>query len=392
MITIPTIAQLYDLILADLQAEYGTSIPTFGKNFLRVVAAVQAGKMKLMYLAIGDLQKNIFVDTATPESAGGTLERFGRVKLNRNPFPAVAGQYTVSVTGTTGSVIPAQQQFKSDDTSTSPGILFILDVAKQLSAPTDTMLLRALTVGLGGRLSIGDTLTAVSPIAGVSSVVTVTVETVEPVAAEDLEDYRRKALDAYRQEPQGGAATDYRLWAADAQGVEQTYPYAKTGASNEINVYVEATTVDSVDGQGTPSAALLQRVSEVIEFDPDVSKPQSERGRRPLGVLEVHVLPVTVRQIDITIPSYANLTAEIQLAIQDALEEMINNIRPFIPACDVIEEKNDILDVNKIISTILISQPGASFGTVQMEVDNFVTSSFQFTLGNIPHLNVVLFT
>lgn len=392
MVTIPTLKQLYDSIIANLEAQYGVSLPAFGKNFLRVLAAVQAAKLKLYYLAIADLQKNIFVDTATSEAGGGTLERFGRIKLNRNPFPAVAAQYVITVTGTVGATIPAQQTFKSDDSSTNPGILYILDVAHQLLAATDTITVRALTAGQTSRQSVGDTMTANAPITNVNSRGTVVSEAVEPEDAEDIEEYREKAIDAYRQEPQGGAATDYRLWAADAQGVEQTYPYAKTGAANEINLHVEATLADSTDGKGTPSASLLTRVQQVVEFDPDVTKPQSERGRRPLGVFDVHYLPVTIRNIEVEIPDFVNLTAAIQTLIEDAVTESINSFRPFVAACDVIEEKNDILDVNKITSVILLTVPGASFGSVVLKVDGTSYSTFTFINGNIPYVAGITFT
>src|ERR1700739_2834525 len=105
MITIPTFSQLYNGILSDLQTQFGVNINPVGKSFLRILASVQAGKFKLYYLAIGNLQKNIFVDTADPEELGGTLQRFGRVKINRNPFQAIAGQYTVRLAGQAGATI-----------------------------------------------------------------------------------------------------------------------------------------------------------------------------------------------------------------------------------------------------------------------------------------------
>lgn len=391
MTAIPTITELYNDILADLQAQYGISIPVFGKNFLRVLAIVQAGKLKLYYLAIANLQKNIFVDTAEQESIGGTLERFGRIKLNRNPFPARAGEYTAEVTGTIGAVIPAQTTFKSNDDSTSPGKLYILDAAYTLIATTDEITIRALETGLDARLEVGDELTATAPIALVNKIATITAETIEPSAAETIEDYREKTLDAYRLEPQGGAGTDYRLWAADAQGVKQTYPYAKTGVVGEINLYVEATIADSTDGKGTPSALLLADVEEVVEFDPDTTRPLSERGRRPLGVFMVHYLAVTVREIDINISGFSGLTSEIQTAITEALETEINLIRPFVASCDILSEKNDILDTNKIIASILNTRPGSVFGTITLEVDGSPYSTFTFVDGNIPYLNSVTF-
>lgn len=391
MITIPTFNELYTSIVSDLETEMTVSIPVFGKVFLRALAMVMAGKLKLYYLTIGLLQKNIFVDTADPESIGGTLERFGRVKLNRSPFAAVAGQYTVTVTGTSGSTIAAQTTFKSDDTSTSPGFLFVLDNAFTLSGSSGSVTLRALTSGLDAKLSTGDTLSATAPIAGVDKTATVTAETVTPLAAETSEEYRATALEAYKLEPQGGAASDYRLWSKDAQGVKQSYAYAKSGAANEINVFVEANLADSVDNKGTPGASILSDVEDVIEFDPDITRPLTERGRRPLGVFAVHVLAITVKEIAVDIAT-SSFTSAQQAAITTALETEVSKMRPYVAACDVLENKNDILDANKLINIILNAVPGSQFGAVTFTIDAVPASTYTFINGNIPHFNGVTFS
>lgn len=390
MTVIPTYIELYNGILSDLETQMQVSVPIFGKNFLRALAVVQAGKLWLYYKAIANVQKNIFIDTAEPESIGGTLERFGRVKLNREPFSARAGEYIVTVTGSIGAIIPAQSTFKSDDTVINSGKLFILDSAFTLVATTDSITIRALEAGNDSKLNIGDTLTATAPIALVDSIVTVSAETIEPSAEENIEDYRDKALDAYRLEPQGGAATDYRLWSADAQGVKQSYPYAKTGVVNEINLFVEATIADSIDGKGTPSALLLTDVEEVVEFDPDTTRPTYERGRRPLGVI-VNFLPVTVLNVDVTINGFVGLTVDIQNAIELSLIDEINLVRPFVAACDILDEKNDILDSNKIISIILNTRPGSVFGAITLNVSGVPYNSYTFINGNIPYVNSINF-
>lgn len=390
MTVIPTYIELYNGVLSDLETQMQVSVPTFGKNFLRALAAVQAGKLWLYYKAIANVQKNIFIDTAEPESIGGTLERFGRVKLNRDPFSARAGEYVVTVTGSIGAVIPAQSTFRSDDTAINSGKLFILDYSYTLVATTDSITIRALEAGNDSKLNIGDTLTATAPIALVDSVVTTSAETIEPSAEENIEDYREKALDAYRLEPQGGAATDYRLWSADAQGVKQSYPYAKTGAVNEINLFIEATVSDSIDGKGTPSALLLTDVEAVVEFDPDATRPTYERGRRPLGVI-VNFLPVTILNVDVTISGFVGLTVDIQNAIELALIDEINLVRPFVAACDILDEKNDILDSNKIISIILNTRPGSVFGAITLNVSGVPYNSYTFINGNIPYVNSINF-
>lgn len=386
MLTIPTLAQLYQNELANLQSQLQVTIPVFGKAYLQGQAAVNAGKLYLYYLAIANLQKNIFPDTAEPEAIGGTLERFGRVKLNRNPFAAVAGQYTCTVTGTATAVIPAGTTFKSDDTSTAPGYLFVLDAAFTFIGTSGTITLRALTAGTDSRLQAADTLSATSPIALVNKTATVTAVAVQPLAAEDIEDYRAKILDAFRLEPQGGSAADYRLWSADAQGVARVYPYAKSGAPNEINLFVEATVADSTDGKGTPGSAILTDVEAVVEFDPDTTKPITERGRRPLGVHQIHFLPITPLTVTVNITGFAGLTAAIQTAVQQAIVDKVNTIRPFVSAADILANKNDILSSNLIIQTILNTQPGSVFGAITITVGGAPAPTYTFTNGDIPYI------
>ena len=390
MITIPTLKQLHTGILSDLETQYSSSISLFGKVFLRALAGTQAAKLKLIYLAIGNLQKNIFVDTADSVEIGGTLERFGVIKLGRLPYKATAGIYTVTVTGTIGGVIPASTTFKSDDTSLNPGYLFVLDNAYTLVATTDTITLRALTAGEESKLNVGDTLTATGPIALVNSSVEVATISTSPLAAETIEAYRTAIINSYRLEAQGGAATDYRIWSADAQGVQKVYPYAKSGAVCEVDLYVEATTADSTDGKGTPTAQLLLDVEAVVNFNPNTSLDLNERGRRPLDVI-VNYLPVTPRSVNLTIASSSFTTAQ-KATLLTALTDVINEIRPFVDSADDLDYKNNILDSNKVIGVIINAIPGASFGAITIEVAGIVYPTYTFALGNIPYLNSITYS
>lgn len=385
MTTIPTISELTAQIKADLEARFGDSIPSFGKNYLRAAIMNQAVRIRTLYLVLANVQKNIFVDTADPESNGGTLERFGRVKLGRDPFPAVASQYQCSVTANIGAVINSSQTFKSNDSALNPGVLFVLDNSVTIVSNPQNIVLRCLTPGTGGQLNIGDLLTATSPIANVTSQVTVNSQNVPPQDAEDIETYRTAAEEAYRLEPQGGAASDYRLWALDAQGVKQTYPFAKSGAAGEINLYVESTT-----GDGTASGALLTAVEAVVELDPDTTKPLSERGRRPLGVLQVHYISITPLTVNIQI-SGGSFTSAQKTLIQNAILQALALVRPFVAGADVIANRNDIFSVNNVISLILSAIPGASFTGVSMTVNGGPVSSYQFLNGNIPLFGTITY-
>lgn len=390
MITIPTISALYTGILNDLTTEYGVYINPFGKAVLRALAAVQAGKLKMYYLVVAALQKNVAPDTCDEE----TLLRFGMIKLGRVPFAAEAAQYELEVTGTIGATIPAGTQFKSDDDSLNPEILYILDIAYVLTATTDYITVRCLTAGIEGKLALLDTLTPTAPIplvdSGPSSA-SVNLEVVQPLAAETTAAYRAVVVQAYRLEPQGGAGTDYRLWAADAQGVARVYPYATSNAQAQINLYVEATIADSVDGKGTPSAQTLLDVEDVINFSPDPTLPTNQNGRRPLNVT-VNYLACNPLDIDITIPNFQDNTTAKQALILAALQAKLDSIRPFIASADILANKNDTLNGNVLAAAVISAVPGAIFGGITFTVATVSQTTYTFMNGEITYLNSITYT
>lgn len=389
---IPTIQELYTDIRSDLSTRLSINIPVFGRVVLNALAMVQAGKLKLFWLAIAMVEKNIFIDTADPESTGGTLERFGRVFLGRERNAAIQGQYTVAVTGTIGAVINAGTLFKSDDTATSPGVLFQLDVQKTLATATDSMTLRALTAGPDARLQTGDTLTATSPLLNVNDQVTITAETVVPTAEETIENYRDEAIRSVQLEPQGGAASDYRLWSDDVPAVRFVFPFATTGQCGQVDLHIEANQADSTDGKGTPSATTLTDVEAVVDFDPDTTRPLSERGRRPVNVV-VNYLAVQPQDVVINVNGVTNIDTDTQAAILADLRTLINDVRPFVAGADSISNRNDVLSVTNIITVIQTALVGnQSFSGVTVTVDgNNVTGSIQFFNGDIPFLQTLNF-
>jgi uncharacterized phage protein gp47/JayE len=390
-VSIPTINDLYTSILSDLKSEIGITNDFFGKVFLIPLAMVQAAKLKLYYLAIANIQRNIFVDLAEPISIGGTLERFGLVKLGRLPFTAKSGSYAVTVTGTIGALIKANTTFKSNDSSLNPAKLFVVDSDHTMVTASDTITVRALEAGLDSQLEINDQMSLTAPIANIDKIATVSSETITPLAAEDVEDYRTKTIEAYQLEPQGGAGSDYRIWSSDAQGVLRVYPYARQGFNNEVIVFVEATVADSTDGKGTPSQAILDDVEAVIEFDPDTTKPLNERGRRPLGVFDVSVVEITVFEVDVIITNYQGLTPEIQTSIDNAIKGFVDSVRPFVSSADVLANQNDIISENKLISVIYAAEPSSVFDSLSLEIDSVPTPSFTLIDGNIGHLNSVAY-
>lgn len=390
MRNIPTIKELEQSIANDLKSKLNLS-DTQLKTVLKAFLVVLAAQFKLEYLYLADIQNNIFPDTADTAENGGTLERLGQIYINRNPNPATIGVFEASVIGVAGSVLRSGLTFKSNEDSKSPGQIFVLDSEYTLTGSSDIIEIRSTKGGLEYSLNVDDELTITEPVLGVDNIITITTITTEPKAAENIEDYRQEILDSIQLEPQGGSKTDYRLWSADAQGVRKVYPYVRSGSAGNVDVYVEATIDDSTDGNGTPSAGLLDDVAEVIEFDPDDTKPLNERGRRPIQAI-VTTIGITTVPVDVQITGLSDNTTAVQNAIIENLKAHLYDIRPYIAGADLARNRNDILYSQRLSSVATDVLESANFFTgFVMQVDGVTENSYQFTLGNIPYLRNITF-
>jgi len=347
---IPSLTELYTDLESDLKNKLNLSEGDL-RFVVDAMASVLSAQFKLVYLYLNDIQNNQFPDTADTAENGGELNRIGQIQLNRQPYPATDGTYTASVVGTAGSVIRAGLTFKSNDDSKSPGNLYITDQEYILIGAGDVITIRSLNAGPEYLLATGNGLTATEPVIGVNQQILVTAVTQNPSAAESEDLYRKNIIDSIRLEAQGGAKTDYRLWASDAQGVERVYPYVKNGAAGVVQVFVEATVIDSLDAHGTPSAGLLTAVESVIEMDPDATLPINERGRRPIQAI-LEVLPIIIKPVDIEIIGLTIDNADVRANIATNLETFLFDVRPFIAGADLLRDKNDILTSVKVQSVI----------------------------------------
>jgi len=306
-------------------------------------------------------------------------------------FPDLTGVFKVSVTGVAGSVLRANLTFKSNEGSLNPGQVYVLDSEYTCSGTADEVKIRSIGAGVGFNLAVGNNLTITEPVIGVDKTVSVSEVLDQPKAGETIELYREAILTAIQLEPQGGSRADYIQWATDAQGVRKVYPYVRDGQPSIVDVYVEATIADSDDRKGTPRATLLTDVEEVLEYDPDITKPDYERGRRPaqsfLDIQAISLVPV-----DITITGLNESTTAIQDTIKASIDNLLYNVRPFIAGADLRRNKNDILYYGKIQSVVTESLTnGNFFNVLTLEVDGNVEVSYEFSLGNIPYLRNLTF-
>lgn len=227
MANIPTIFEINANIANDLKNKLDLSDSGLKKT-LDVFAGVLAAQFKLTYLALSDVQNQLFVDTADTSENGGTLDRWGDIWLGRIRNSSSSGVYEISLDFAENSVLRQNLTFKSNDESFSPSMQYILDEQETLTSSNNTVQIRSLLGGSQVLLEVGDTLTINEPVIGVDQVVTVVAVVEQPLEEESVDDYRSAILQSIQLEPQGGAKTDYRLWASDAQGVKSVYPYVKT--------------------------------------------------------------------------------------------------------------------------------------------------------------------
>ena len=387
---IPTLSELQTALSNDFKSKlniYSDSL----KKTLDAFTAVISAKTKLLYLFLSDVQNNIFPDTADLEQNGGTLERIGRIYLNRNPRPATVGVFEFSVTGVAGSVLRSGLTFLSNEDAKSPGQLFVLDAEYTLTGTDDIIEVRSLGSGTDFALDVNDNLTITEPVLGVNQTVTVSTILEEPLAGEDIEVYRQAILDAIQLEPQGGSKTDYRLWASDAQGVRKVYPYVKNGDTGVVQIYVEGTELDVDGNPKITSNSLLNDVEYVIEFDPDESKPLNERGRKPIQAT-LEMLSIDLVPVDVTITGLSNNVQSVKDAITQNMRAYLSDIRPYIAGADLPRSKNDILYEARLKSVATDVLESSNFFTnFVMNVDGNSVSSYVFELGAVPKLNSVTF-
>lgn len=386
---IPNLTEIRDTIANDLKTKLNLSDSNL-RYVLDAMDSVLAAQFKLVYLYLSDIQNNIFPDTANVEAEGGTLERLGRIYLNRNPRPATSGVFKLSVTGTAGAVLRNSLTFKSNENSKNPNQLYVLDAEYILTGSSDEIEVRSLGGGLDFELNVNDELTITEPVIGVNSLVTVLDVIDAPLASEDIEVYRQNILDAIQLEPQGGSKTDYRLWANDAQGVRKVYPYVKNGEAGTVQVYVESV-LPGEDGNGVPSTSLMNDVDEVVNFDPDETKPINERGRIPIQAT-LEVLPIEPIPVDVEITGLNDNSLSIQSAIQNNLKAFLYNVRPYVAGADLPRTKNDILYSGRLQSVVTDVLDSSNFFTgFIMKVNGNIENSFQFTLGSIPYLRDITY-
>jgi uncharacterized phage protein gp47/JayE len=396
MIIAPTLTELFTAISADFKNRFSISSENDLKRVLTAFATVNAGVLKLYYLALMDVQKNVWPDLADSEEIGGTLERFGRIKLGRDPYPAIQGEYTLTITGIIGATLPIGTQFKSSSESTNPNCLFTTTETVTLLSTTGQVSVLANNSGTDYELAEDDILYTVNPITNITSKAVVSSVDTIPTDDEDMEVYRELVLQAFRLEPNGGSASDYIYWALDVDGIRTVYPYTALGTSGVVSIYAEATVAASTDGHGTPTDALKEALwksdkTGVFELDPDTTQSIYNRGRRQIGLSEISILSITPVPVIITITNLKSQIDTAKTSITEKITDLLYYKRPFISGVGDINDRKDTLYLSDVVVAISEAvETGNTYDSVEATC-NGLALPFQFLNGNIPYLNSIVY-
>ncbi|MCP4570309.1 MAG: hypothetical protein GY841_22235 [FCB group bacterium] len=366
----PTTQGVADNIVSQIEATINQTVPLLPKAFIRVMAKSVAGVQILLYKYAGFSLLQQFVQFASDQQtvANGKvftpLTQWGRLIGVGDPTAATRWEGTteIIVTNQTGSLPDGTALLNAAN-----GVTYTTIGVVTLDAATKSATIRAAgdednNGGRGtiGNLEIGDTVSFINPQANVESDTTVTAETTTGADAEGTEVYRQRIIDRFQQQPQGGAAADYKQWSETVEGIINTYPYR--GDPGEVDVYCEATAASSGSADGFPTASQITEIAAAIEYD-DVGLA----SRRPLTVY-VNVYSISRTAFDVDVVGLAldgGLdTTQLEADITTAVTDYFTAREPFISGLTLSPRKDRLTraEVQGVIQGVVNANNGIMEG------------------------------
>lgn len=362
-LTTPKTEDIKNTIIAQLEAYFNQTIPLLPKSFNRVLAKVLAGVWTIIYKYCGFIFLQIFIKTAINDNTtinGKTVNpllEWGRLIGAGDPTPATNAELLIDVTVTNQTgLLPSNSQLTNDQN----GVTYITLGSALLNAPTVQVTIKAVsdqsgTSGSGviGNLQAGDIVSFANPLPNINRNAVVVSQSVTGADGESTESYRQRVLDRFQKRPQGGAYSDYELWAEEVAGIINAYPY--TGNPGEVDVYVEATVASSGNADGFPTQAQLDVVRASIELDNN-----NLATRRPVNAF-VNVYSITRKSFTVQVTGLdVDNIADVQNQIESAITEYFKNVEPYIVGVSILPRKDRIsrTELSGLVSNIVTANNG----------------------------------
>lgn len=386
-LNIPTTQQTVSDAIANFESELGQTIPLTEQAFVRVLSVIHGFTFTTLYKYATERALQNLALTATGEDLDRIGINYGVIRTT-----AVSTQVQVTLSATTGTVIPINTDFIGDFN----GLRYFTDSEVTAVSGVATLNITCEQPGVAGNLQVGDTLTLVSQISGAGNQASVSTLITTGADRETDDNYRPRVLAALRTTTGGGNSSSYKEWAEEVAGVFQVYPFTLRPGGGTLpgdrTVYVQAET--SVDSDGIAPSSLLAQVRSAININPDTSLSRPPLGL-PDSTLYVESISRTVFETTITgLVVDSGIETQVKADILSALTTYYSTIAPFVVGIDFEPDRNDTI-TNLTVSTVIqgvLSANNASCSQVQFNRQGFgFVSSYTLSPGELGKAGTVTY-
>ncbi len=392
---VPTIEEIYENIIAQLEGAIGTTIPIFPKSFSRVLAKVLAAIFVVGYKFAGWVYLQLFVNSASYDSQtvnGKTfspLIEWGKLIGVGGPKPATRAEAEISViVEEQNGNLEANSLLIKKDT----GVIYSVIATVPLNASSITASVQAVdddqgNLGFGelGNLSAGDQLEFANPLPFINGTATVTNVLVVAADQEEEQTYRERVATRFQRRPQGGARIDYQIWGEEVEGIDLVLPYTGNPSNNQMRLYSRSTT----EPDGIPTATQLEEVKQSVLFD-----DQGLANRAPPGVLvisnPIFRTGVEVEIIGLELAEGSAVTlADVKSKIEAALQDSLLDLEPFILGVSTLPPRDRVSSaaIGGVIYSVTEAN-GAFFGSYVVRIGGAVITTKVLTEGELTKLQL----
>lgn len=383
-----TVDYVYDLLIQSFQEKFNNRLRLLPKSFIVVLAKVCAAIFVVPYKLAGWFYLQLFPDTASFDRVNvlghdlRPLVKLGNLFGVGEPTSGQEWEGVIAaVVALEGQVIMQGAQLKSDKT----GLVYVTSETVTTAGESVNIPVYCSQAGAAGNLEIGDELKFVSPLSGVEQAAAISSVTQAGVDDETEAHYRARVVNRYSNQPQGGALSDYRIWAFDAEGVLQTYPYNGENSPGDVIIYVAGTT--DVYPTRVPGRELCVAVGEACTYDPETG----EANRKPLtAILDpnndgtyLNIRPVSIVTIDLAVTGITGVDpGDFGAAFKSVAETYLLGREPYIRGLSDDNNRTNSVQTNSLIALANSVATGlkAAFGTVEMSIAGDAVESY--TLGS----------
>ena len=301
----PTLPTIRSRVAADIERHSNGDPHSRGSIEFALVNAI-AGASHGLHGLIDFVAKQLFDDTAEMAYLERRASLFGISRI-----AAVVATGNITITGTSGTVIPAGTELESNNEQA-----YLTDAEGTITGGTVDIAVTAVNSGDAGNQAAAAQLTFISPIAGADSTATVAAGgLINGADAETDERLRERFAERKQMPPMGGADADYIAWAKQAS-IDVTRVWVKgnsdaAGATEYGSVLIYFVTDDLATP--IPTAGLITIVSDYID----------QANIRPAGVKNVYVVAPVEKTFDMNFSALTPNTVEVQAAITAEIKDLL---------------------------------------------------------------------